>query len=355
MIKCLSYKRSTFTHLRRAFTLIELLIVIGIIGTLASVTIVAINPNKQLNAAKDAARLQAANQLQKALQQYAIDNQTYPNNASISTNPLTPTLICKQGITNAGCVNIDAIVPIYITQIPQDPLEDNANYSGYMVANNAGRAQVRSEYVNFISDGLVAFWKFNESIGTSAKDSKNANDGTLINGPAWVAGKMGNGISFNGTNSYVSAPHVALDNRSFTITGWIKANNLAASQTWFGQIDSLAGTKALHLRLLTTGALYFGFFGWDLPTAAGIISPGTWYHVAYVYTNTSPSVRQIYANGILLATDSPPPFTGTVGATNIGVWDPSVSEYWNGFVDDVRVYNRALSASEIQQIAAGNG
>jgi hypothetical protein len=69
---------------------------------------------------------------------------------------------------------------------------------------------------------LLAWWRFDDGSGTTAADSSgNGLDGTLEGGAQWVDGQLAGAIQFNGSNARVVAPHIPLDNRSFTITMWI--------------------------------------------------------------------------------------------------------------------------------------
>jgi len=98
---------------RKGFTLLEILLVIAAIGILAAIVLVAINPNRQIAQARNAQRRSDVNTIYKALEQYLIDNQSYP--AGVDE---TPKDICG---TTAGCVNLGVLVPNYLAAIPTDP------------------------------------------------------------------------------------------------------------------------------------------------------------------------------------------------------------------------------------------
>ena len=103
---------------RKGFTLLEILLVIAAIGILAVIVLVAINPNRQIAQVRNAQRRSDVNTLYKALEQYLIDNQSYP--AGIENN--TPRDICINGNTT-NCVNLGEgiLVPDYLAAIPIDP------------------------------------------------------------------------------------------------------------------------------------------------------------------------------------------------------------------------------------------
>ena len=98
---------------KKGFTLLEILLVIAAIGILAAIVLVAINPNRQIAQARNAQRRSDVNTIYKALEQYLIDNQSYP--AGVDE---TPKDICG---TTTGCVNLGVLVPNYLAAIPTDP------------------------------------------------------------------------------------------------------------------------------------------------------------------------------------------------------------------------------------------
>lgn len=125
---------------RRGFTLIELLLVIGIIAILASIVIVAINPTKQLNDARNAQRRSDVNTILNAVYQYAIDN-----NGSTPTDITTTRKgVCVTGA--ASCVNgvdLDALTGSYLVSIPSDPSITTGTGAGYFIVEDAnGRITV---------------------------------------------------------------------------------------------------------------------------------------------------------------------------------------------------------------------
>jgi prepilin-type N-terminal cleavage/methylation domain-containing protein len=121
----------------KGFTLLEILLVIAAIGILAAIVLVAINPNRQLAQARNLVRQADINTIQKALEQYLIDNGRYPN--SVST---TPGYICNTGteqtggsINCSGRVDLRELVPDYIAGIPKDPQATGTN-TGYNIVIN---------------------------------------------------------------------------------------------------------------------------------------------------------------------------------------------------------------------------
>lgn len=331
-------------HRHCGFTLIELLIVIGIIGTLASITIVAINPNKQLLAAKDVTRISMVKQLQNALSQYLIDSGSFPTGIP-ATNPKA---ICIAGMTtDATCVNLDVLVPKYLPSLPQDASETNANYTGYMVDTNAGRPEVRATYL-FNRSGLVAYWRLDESSGTSIADSSGTGlNGTLVSG-THTAGRFGYGASYNGGSDYIDfGSPTALDSLTrITMSIWVQSPDVTQDQIIFFR------GPANYLRVI--GSRMYGSVAVNgtqyALTGNTTVANNTWYHVALTYDGAA---AHLYLNGKEDVT--PLVIAGnltSVGSLTMGsALHPAFA--FTGFLDDARIYNRALSASEIAAIAAG--
>ncbi len=211
-------------------------------------------------------------------------------------------------------------------------------------------------------EGLVAYWPFDEGQGETAIDaSGNGNDGTLSGGATWVAGQIGGALQFNGSNAYVTAPHIPFDNRSFTIALWVNPGGLSGQQSVFSQTESRNTNLSLHLRLCGPGASYgpigglrMGFYSNDLDTPTDVIENNNWYHLTCTYDYDS-QVRRIYLDGELSAEGTgAAPFLGATGDTIIGSWD-GTEEYFNGMIDDVQVYSRALAENEVRSIMEGLG
>ena len=116
---------------RKGFTLLEILLVIAAIGILAAIVLIAINPTRQINQARQASINSEKNAIAKAIEQYVIDNQTYP--ADITE---TSKAICNNTVTT-NCANLSSLVPTYIANIPSG--------NTYTVAKgNDGRAYVNT-------------------------------------------------------------------------------------------------------------------------------------------------------------------------------------------------------------------
>jgi flagellin-like protein len=200
---------------------------------------------------------------------------------------------------------------------------------------------------------LVGYWKFDEGTGTTAADSSgNGNDGTLVNGPTWIDGKYGKALTFDGVNDYVLVPKYGSNffgSGPFTIEAWINANNVSSYRpvVCSGDPNSQPATNfwvvnsKVRFVLRESGATDYK----DVYSNS-ILSLGNWYHIVAVRDGSN---MTIFLNGKYDNSISNGP-TGNVGSTNYYLYIGKLSYgtlYFNGTIDEVRIYNRALSADEI--------
>jgi hypothetical protein len=226
---------------------------------------------------------------------------------------------------------------------------------GYWYWKNAQAGlNFQSSQEGTLSNGLVGYWPFdgNDISGTSAIDrSGQGNNGTLTNGPTVTEGRSGQGLSFNGSNQYATVPDsAALDiGTATTFSVWVKPTTTTftgGSAIVFRKWSSGAEDKYVSL---TDGGnigfyLYNAFGGSEL-IATSSFSANAWTHIVGRYDG---SVAEIYANGIKVASKSA---SGDVadgaGVLTIGRNPDGLVNYFPGSIDEPRIYNRALSASEI--------
>jgi chitodextrinase len=195
------------------------------------------------------------------------------------------------------------------------------------------------------STGLVAAYSFDEGSGAVAHDlSGNGNDATLHNA-AWVsAGKYGGAVSLNGTSSIVSVPDSpSLDPTSgLTIEAWVRAASFASSQTLVAK-ERPGGGFPYGLELDNGDPS--GYTSSGRATAPSALPVKSWQFVATTYDGAN---LDVYVGGSLVASS---PLSGALststGQLSIGA-DSVWGEYFAGRIDNVRIYNRALSAGELQ-------
>ena len=203
---------------------------------------------------------------------------------------------------------------------------------------------------NVGAPGLVAAYGFNEGAGTTAADaSGNTNSGT-ISGAAWSAsGRFGKALSFDGINNLVTvADASSLDlTTGMTLEAWLNPSALSGwraallKETAGGLSYSLVRTRQ------RAASRRNGEHGHRRPEAPGTaaLALNTWSHLAATYDGTT---LRLFVNGVQVAAGA---VTGSLinstGALRIGgntVW----GEYFTGLIDEMRIYNRALTPAEIQ-------
>lgn len=128
---------------RSGFTLLEILLAVAALVILASIVIIAINPTKQLADTRNSERYVDVNTILNGIYQYAIDNEGDLPSEEISA---TAAPICQSGVdeVTGDCVSLDALMPIYLVDIPSDPRASTANVTGYdiSVSETASRVTI---------------------------------------------------------------------------------------------------------------------------------------------------------------------------------------------------------------------
>jgi chitodextrinase len=198
--------------------------------------------------------------------------------------------------------------------------------------------------------GLVAAYDFNAGSGTTVSDvSGNGNTGTIVNATWTTAGKFGGALSFNGTNAQVvindsaslhltsAATLEAWVNPSSALTGWQDVI-YKPLDNFFLEASSSNGNKPGTGVLLTSSAE-------PLAYGSAALTASTWTHLAMTYDGTT---LKIYVNGALVtSTTQTGTITTSTNALQIG-GDTTYGQYFKGLIDEVRVYNIALTQAQIQ-------
>jgi len=258
---------------------------------------------------------------------------------------------------------------------------DNTEYSDGLVLSliHSYKAQDLQDigFESASSQGLVGYWKFDEGIGTTAYDSSGYNnDGILKNKtgscggtacPSWTTGKFNSGLEFDGIGDYVdlgSDLSILQNVSEATLTAWVKADTLSASERYIvGISKNNSGTPTLISRAFVLlsdsdevkagGRSADGEDAQFVTTTTSPISTGTWYHIATVINYANDSVT-IYVNGQSQAATGTVNFSqnttsNTASTSNaVGSEDDGSSSFFDGVIDDVRIWNRALTADEIK-------
>jgi hypothetical protein len=194
---------------------------------------------------------------------------------------------------------------------------------------------------------LVAAYSFENSANDG---SGNGFNGTLVNGPTFVAGHTGLAVNLNGTNQYVEIPRSIQD--SFTISLWVKttATGAAGTQWWqgLGLLDGEVANVANDFGVSLVGShVAFGVGNPDTTIQSTTsVNDGAWHHVA-VTRNATTGALVLYIDGAQQATATGP--TGTRSAPaklRIGSLQTNLN-FFGGQIDEVRLFNVALSAAQV--------
>jgi hypothetical protein len=198
-----------------------------------------------------------------------------------------------------------------------------------------------------ITTGLVAAYSFDEGAGSTSADLSGSGNVASIHSASWTTGISGKALYFDGIRSYVSAGTLGLPglNQPNTVSFWINLNSKTQSNRSMIALATTALQVALQsgLRGTKTGALSFDDT-WLV--IANLPSLKKWHHVAYVFDS---SQNRLYIDGILTGTSTVIPTAAPVASFQIGR-SIGGSRYFKGSIDEVRIYNRALSLDELKAV-----
>ncbi len=202
---------------------------------------------------------------------------------------------------------------------------------------------------------LVGWWRLDEGSGTTAADSSgNGNDGALQGDPQWVAGVTGGALEFDGSGDYIDCGNDAIFDitEEITLTVWVNANDMLNGEhnCWLGK-----GDNAYAIKHQTGNYLEFFMFDGDwhstnYTTELDSLN-GDWHHMAGTFDG---SELKFYLDGELAANLV---YSGTIGtathAVTIGENSQATGRFFDGMLDDPRIYNEALSQDDIKSIMMG--
>ena len=205
-----------------------------------------------------------------------------------------------------------------------------------------------------VDDGLVAHWTFEEGHGAETTDvTSSALKGVLQGGVSWTdEGVLGKALMFDGKSSSVSvASTPKTDLKMLTLSAWINASQPGGVMS-FATGHGWKDERAVVHYYASKGCLRFTLSNGEQFITAGAASPtplNQWVHVAVTYDGHT---MTIYENGLKTsskANESIYPNTGGV-AFSIGRVQGLTPNVFTGRIDEVRIYNRALSAKEVESL-----
>jgi len=228
--------------------------------------------------------------------------------------------------------------------------------------NASDASDVNTTFIRVI-DGVVGAWHFDEGSGTVAHDtSGEGNDGTLYDGnttnddgntpPQWIDGKFGKALSFDGMDDYVKVPDSAsLDiTDEIAIAAWIKWQGGAGGATTSKSIVDKRNCYVVdigHTEHKVKFWIYTDTWKNSNPSTTSV-DDGNWHYIVGVYDGSN----------IIIYVDSVAENNNNIGAETISTSIENLfvgsregqRQYFNGIIDEVRIYNRALSEEEISDL-----
>src|SRR5581483_4931442 len=263
---------------------------------------------------------------------------------------------------NGALVYTSAVAPVYPLLVDTSLYSTGATLTNVVISGNVQTSTTPS------TTGLVAYWNLDEGNGITAFDtSGNGHIGFLYNGTTWTSGKVGSSaLNFDGANNLVG---INVDDanmvNTFTYSFWANPSlsheidpestsgyagfdgqRWAISPSWYEGNDVGAGVS-----VGTNGVSVYENGDADMAAVLVYQAPfTTWTHITVVYENKKP---KLYINGTLVR-------TGLTSRQTYVHFTPDYIGggfygYYGGSLDDVRVYNRALTADEVSALAGNSG
>ncbi len=398
--------------LEKGFTLVELLIVIGILAILSVAVVVVLNPAELIKQSRDSSRMSDFAAISTAMSLYTIDQPggftgsssivyvSIPDTSNTCANLGLPTLptgysyACSSTSTYRK-VDGTGWMPLSLSSmatgapfsvLPIDPVNTTSSGNYYTYTPSGQKYEVATPFesakyklggsadraskdggiytglyesgssltlapIDYGDPSLVGYWTFNEGTGTKVYDYSGHNAsgtwaGTL--GSQWVGGRVGAYAgSFNGTDNHVnvSSTNALKILNPISMTAWINPTTTSSLMSVLtkGQ-DGTAYDYGLLIKI-TSGVITFRNSTADVYSTS-TVTTGVWQFVGLSCADNISC--KVYINNNFSST-----ITLTYGGAIQSNWSLDIgnamgtSVFMNGSIDDVRIYNRALSASEI--------
>jgi len=313
----------------KGFTVVELIVIISVIGILASISVVgygAWQKRTYENVVKS-----DLNSAVAALESARNFGSGYPTTLPSTFTPSENVTILGGGSTDSKtyCVQAnstkDTSIMWYVSNTNKNPQAGNCLSAG--------------------SSGLVAWWPMN---GNANDTSGNGVNGT-VNGATLTTGKNGqaNGAyAFNGTSTYIGIPTISIPT-AVTASAWVYSSN-------FSQNAFIIGKNPVNTQwevfFEASGLKWRGGAPYDNGTSCSLPANNAWHHIV---GSQSGAVTALYIDGALCKTMSvSTPIGNGTGTIEIGRY--TTGYYFNGSIDDVRIYNRALTPAEVSALYSAN-
>ncbi len=353
---------------------------IGIIGIVAVLAFIAINPEKRIGMSRDIQRLADRENIEEALQGYLKDNKAWPTNLSTAahnmpymiqttSNSGSSDVTCKEIVGDIPKINLDQLETGNYITFPTDPLETNADSNGigyYIKKKSNGSVEVNScvtyDQGHDLNNSLVSYWKLDESSlsgdGSSndVLDSSGSSYNCYSNGGLDTnsASKINRSGSFDGNNDFTNCNQQSVFNNSndLTVSIWFNADSLTSNlDSLF--FHNLSGDAYLIRYYSGNFQVIMRHGSSEYSMEIPFTDTGNWHMISFTW-DSSERILLTYLDGFLTGSSvSTSISTFPLNATYIGLaafGSPTVWSYFDGYIDEVVMYNRVLTAKEILQL-----
>jgi hypothetical protein len=195
---------------------------------------------------------------------------------------------------------------------------------------------------------LIAHYPLHEDSGGTAYDVRGSNDGTVNGATQGASGILGTtAYSFDGSDSVTLGDVYNGTGEKFSIVGWVKPTTISGKHTVISASDG-TGDWSIILRLESDGTMYLYFRESNYtPASGGSLSTNNWYHV--IGTHDGSTIR-LYIDGVEIDSASVSSLNEPSNTWDIGRQSSNDGENWIGELNDIRIYDHALSAQEVQYL-----
>ena len=260
-------------------------------------------------------------------------------------NPLTNSAVVTDGLADTT-VSVDITCPVAYTVSTVSKIEVTVKYNTpQQTVKYATFTIGAAPTSNDITAGLIGWWKLNGDTDSSV----GSYTGASVASPTLTTGQNStpnSAYNFNGTSQYIhiqGGNFAGLNNTVNTLCGWGKSNTVASGMRVIAAYGDTASNQAIMIGMDGTSAVA-SFEGTSL-TATGVWTVGTWHHICV----SGPGKPTLSVDGTTRST-GPYGLNPTSGRLRIGAQSATPTNYWNGAIDDVRVYDRVFPPQNIQSI-----
>jgi len=201
---------------------------------------------------------------------------------------------------------------------------------------------------------IVSYWTMDSISGNILHDEANNNDGSMYNNPSVVGGKIGDALYFDGVNDYVSVPDdSSLDiTQAITLSAWFKPSTVNGVHTILGKNNENPWNTNSYTLFQSNKWIYCKMddsSGKILQPNSGLLNKDQWVHIVCVFDGAS--TAKLYVNGVLTKTAVNTNF-GDIRTSNKNfiLGQKGTNFLLNGALDEVRIYNKSLSDSEVKDL-----